>query len=118
MGLELNLKDLSGKAIRVVEKITNNADVNKNGKIDFDNEEENTIFAKELKEQYKKGNLTRSEFKQLQERIDTEEVKEPTEKEIKKAEKEAKKEAKADRELKEEIYLRYLDDITKNGGTR
>lgn len=116
MGLELNLKDLSGKAIRVIEKITEKADLDKNGKVDFDNAEENTIFARELKEQYKKGNLTRDEFKQLEKPVEAEELKEiePTKKEIKRAEKQAKK----DEERAQEIYLRYIEDITEGGGTR
>ena len=90
--------------------------LDKNGKIDFNNEEENTIFAEELKKQYKKGNLTRDEFKQLQNPINTEEVKEtePTKKEQRRAEKQARQ----DEKRAEEIYLRYIEDITTGGGTK
>ena len=56
MGLELNLKDLSGKAIVVVERAIAKADKNGDNKIDFNNQEEVTIFAKEIKEQYEKSN--------------------------------------------------------------
>ena len=92
MGLELNLKDLSGKAIVVVERAIAKADKNGDNKIDFNNQEEVTIFAKEIKEQYEKGNLKMDEYIQLQKPIDTDKVQEaePSKKEVRQAKREDK----------------------------
>ena len=97
MGRELNLKDLPGKAMVFVERAITKADKDGNGKIDFDNQEEVTIFAEEIKKQYQNGNLKMDEYIQLQSPVDTDnkvEETEPTRKEARQAKKEAKAENK------------------------
>ena len=115
MGLELNLKDLSGKAIVVVERAIAKADRNGDNKIDFNNQEEVTIFAKEIKEQYEKGNLKMDEYIQLQRPIDTDKVQEtePSKKEVR----QAKREDKKDETRINNTFTRYMDELVQGGGT-
>ena len=115
MGLELNLKDLSGKAIVVVERAIAKADKNGDNKIDFNNQEEVTIFAKEIKEQYEKGNLKMDEYIQLQRPIDTDKVQEaePSKKEVR----QAKREDKKDETRINNTFTRYMDELVQGGGT-
>lgn len=116
MSYELNLENLSGKALAVVKKITAKADLDKNGKIDFSNADENSIFEKELKKHYKDGNLTFDEFHQLKNIMKVDETEETEKQEGVKEP--SKKEIKTDNKRIDNTFSRYLDEVVLSSATR